>query len=98
MPSHQVLFFAVGVIDVLVMFFTDLKPNNIALAHGQESGSDEVMALFICHLELVSYFASLIEINELPIIKSCAVHVIYDVSRFDTSLKFGLGLFDEVLD
>lgn len=90
MPSHQVLFFAVGVINVLVMFFTDLKPNNIALTHGQESGSDKVMALFICHFELVSYFASLIEINELPIIKSCAVHVVYDVSRFDTSLKFGL--------
>lgn len=88
MPSHQVLFFAVGVIDVLVMLFSDLKPDNIALAHGQESGSDEVMALFIRHLKLVSYFASLIEINELPIIKSCAVHVIYDVSRFDTSLKF----------
>ena len=86
MACHQMLFFAVSVVDVFVMLFSDLEPNHISFAHGEESSPDVFVAFSVGHFKFVGNSAPLVEVNKLPIVESCAMHVVYGIGRLHASL------------
>lgn len=80
--------FAVVVVDLAVVLWADLDPDDLALFHGEEGLADVLMLLGAVHMELFFCLSFLFEIDQLAIVEPCFMEVVDDVSFLDKPLEF----------
>ena len=91
------LFFAEGVIDIIMVFGPNFNPHDFTPSHGEKGFSDEIMSFLVGHVEFVFDFSSLVEVDKLSIVKSGAMHVVNYIGWLAASLKLWVWLLHYIL-